>query len=172
MTLVASGTLWMVSTTDGNDRSIMYEVEGVESTPFQFSNIISHTNPSLGSLPISFSDYYGHTQSNAQGRCYSTNNWTTNAYMSIAGSIFSAPTSDSVTLKYTNGTGSTETVWYAQGPAGQAFDSGQVDCFVYRRTKQTTDAWGTAITSWADYTSQTYSCDFGTYDYLWIINTQ
>lgn len=166
--LAASGNLWLVSTTDGIDRSIQYEVTGGSGGPYLFSAAYGDANPSVGSVPVFFSDFYGHTQGTGQGRVYCSNLSGSTAYISIGGSIYTSPTSDSTTLKYEAPTGATSTVFYAIGPAGQPF-AGEIDCNLYRRTKQTSGAWGSPVTSWTPYSSQTYSCDFGTYDYYWSI---
>jgi hypothetical protein len=174
MTLVSSGTLWMISTTDGNDRSIMYEVEGVASWPYNFTTLVSNSSPSVGSLPVSFSDFYSHEQTTLNGRVYATNAWSSVMYVSsTAYGFYSSSNGDSVTYKYTGAGGETsDSCWCAQGPAGQAFTSGQVTCDLFRRTKQTSGSWGSAISSWADYTSQTANLDYTLYDYLWDIQTQ
>jgi hypothetical protein len=173
MTLAASGTLWMISTTDGNDRSIMYEVEGVSSTPFSFSTLVTNSNPNLGPLPVSFSDFYGHAQTTDQGRMYATNGWSSTAYIDSANyGQFSSPTTDIVALKYTDPFPgiSSDSTYFAQGPAGQPFDGTEgITAQIYRRTKQTSGSWGSALNTWNNYASQTYTADYTLYDYLWTI---
>jgi hypothetical protein len=43
---------------------------------------------------------------------------------------------------------------------------------LFRRDKNTGGSWGSAIQSWAtgNYTSQSVSCDFDTYDYKWVMS--
>jgi hypothetical protein len=171
MTLVTGGTLWMVSTTDGNNRSILYEISGGGgSPPTTLNQLATSSDPSIGTLPHLMSDFYGHTQGTLLGRAYCTNNWTTTAYYQHGtGNTYSSPTSDNTTLKLTS-VQSSVVCSMAEGPLGQAFGSGTVSCTLERRTKQTGGGWS-SVTSWADYTSQTYTCDFSTYDYLWTITT-
>ena len=174
MTLAASGTLWLINTVDGNDRSIMYEVEGAASGPYLFTTAVSNSSPSVGSLPRLFSDFYGHEQTILYGRMYSTNNWGTTAYISsTAYGQYTMNTSDNVTLKYTGSGGETsDSTYVAQGPAGQPFDGTEGrSAAIYRRTKQTSGGWGTALSSWtSNYASNTYNCDYTLYDYLWVIS--
>jgi hypothetical protein len=159
-----SDHLYLTSNVDGNNRSIMYEVEGVISPPYSLSQAFANSIPSVSTLMTNF---FGHTQITTHGRLYCTNQWSSTAYMSIAGSLFTSPTSDSATLKYTNPTGTTETCFYAEGPAGQPFTN-NVQCYVGRRAKHTEGGF-TTFQNWATYSSQSISCDFNTYDYLWTI---
>ena len=145
----------------------MYEVEGTSSPPYTFNTAVGNSSPSIGALPRRFTDFYGHTQGPVYGRLYATNNWTTTAYLMYAGTPYTSPTSDSQTLKLTAGT-SPVTCYFAEGPAGQPF-SGQVTCVLKRRTKQTSGGW-TTVQTWGSYYSETYSCDFSTYDYVWEIS--
>lgn len=173
MTLAASGTLWLASTTDGTDRSIMYEVEGVSSPPYNFLLAVSNSTPSVGSAPINFSDFYGHEQTTLYGRMYGTNSTGTGYYISSnAYGHYSLADGDNVTYKYTGSGGETgDTTWVAQGPAGQPFDGTEgYTASIYRRTKQTSGGWGTALQTWNNYASETYtSTDYTNYDYLWTL---
>jgi hypothetical protein len=171
MTLVTGGTLWQVSTVDGNTRSILYEVSGgAGSPPSTLLGLASSSVPSVGSAPLLQTDFYGHTQGTVYGRAYCTNNWNTSAYYQHGtGNTYLSPTSDSQTLKLTSATASV-VCSMAEGPLGQPFSSGTVSCTLERRTKQTGGGW-TSVQTWSDYTSQTYTCDFSTYDYHWTITT-
>lgn len=165
MTLVASGLLHLYTNADGNNRSITYEVAGsLVSKPVTLSQMFSASNPSVSS-PMS--NFYGHTQGATYGRAYCSNFWTATAYYSHGGAIYSSPTSDNTTLKLTSAS-SPVTCYMAEGAAGQPF-SGNVSCTLQRRAKQSSDGW-TTVTSWGSYSSQTYSCDFSNYDYLWTIS--
>lgn len=174
MALVSSGDLYLINVGAGYDRSIQYEVTGGSGGPYLFSAAVAAASPSLGSLPRLFSDFYGHDQTILYGRVYITNNWSNTVYVnSTTYGIYSSANTDDTVLKFTDTAGtSSDTVFVSQGPAGQPFDSGQVTCALYRRTKQTSNAWGTAIQTWSNYTSQTASLDYTQYDYFWDIEPQ
>lgn len=174
MTLVASGVLWMVYTGDGADRSILSEVSGgAGSPPVTLLSLVAGSNPSVGSAPINMSAFYGHTQGAVNGDLYASNFYTATAYLSYGGYTYESPTTDNVTKKVDNSVTSPVSCFFAEGPAGQPFSDFTVTCLLKRRTKNTTGGWTDITpTGWdTNYTSQSYSCDFSTYDYLFELNT-
>jgi hypothetical protein len=60
MTLVSSGTIGIKNAT--NTRSIEYEIQGNKTGTQAFTGLSNTADPSVGSLPTSFSDFYSHTQ--------------------------------------------------------------------------------------------------------------
>jgi phospholipase/lecithinase/hemolysin len=172
MTLVASGRLNLYTNADGNNRSITYEVAGsLVSKPITLSGMFNASNPSVS---VAMSNFYGHTQGTTYGDLYCTNNYSATAYISFGGVEYSSPTSDNVTKKVENAASSPVSCYYAEGASGQPFSSGVVTCQLQRRTKNTSGGW-TDITpsGWdTDYTSQSYSCAFDTYDYLFTLTSQ
>lgn len=71
---------------------------------------------------------------------------------------------------YESPDGATHSIRMVKDIGGNLFEIADgVAVIVSRRTKQTTGSW-TIIQTWASYTSQSLSCNFGLYDYLWEIS--
>jgi len=146
----------------------MYEITGAVGGIWRMVQAQILSDPSVGSLPVTSSDFYSHSQAAApEGRLYVTNG--SGADTHLWGPVFRGTIHDGASeqLRYISSTGNSETLSLKKTSGGTDYVSGDsVDMDVFRRTKQTSGTWGTAVQSWSPYTSQTYNCDFGTYDYL------
>lgn len=167
MALEASGILWMHSTTNGNSRSIYYEVYGETASGVSyFTDIVGDSDPIVSaSLPHYFSDFYSHTQT-TYGRCYGEDDHVLyNFWLYDGSSYIAVSTTGTETIEFI-GSGSAQSVsGHKTSSGGNFLLTDNVAMQVYRRTKNTSNVWGVYVQVWNPYVSQSYTCDFTTYDY-------
>jgi hypothetical protein len=170
MTLVSSGVLRLSSTSEGTNRSIQYEVEASTTTPYLFSTSVTHSSPSIGSLPKRFTDFYGHAQVTVLGRLYGKNDTgDVDDYYVVTetdNNEFAVPDDNTEYLLDT--VVQNQNVKFTDDIAADFTGSEGYTMAVYRRTKLTSDSWS-FVTSFSSYASESYSCDFLSYDYLFEI---
>lgn len=170
MTLPASGNIAMKAyATGSNAESIEYEVTGaVSGTGYSLLDAQADSVPEVGSpTNVRFSDFYGHSQ--GLGETYGLESdgregWlgpqTDGGYYDLGGAD---PIYSSVY--------ETEDIIIYKDNTGTAFNPGagdNVDVKVYRRDKDSTASWGTAVHTepcYASLAEQAYTCDFANYDY-------
>jgi len=174
MALAASGVLYLRSTTFGTDRSIEYEVEkgDVSTGPYTFQTAISNSEPSVGSLPVFFSDFYGFAQL-VRGRLYGQVNidglTPARLYPLTTGGYDTISDNDTETLSYSDIVNQSCKMTKANGADWSAGDA--VDLNIYRRTANTSGSWGTAVQTYLSYASESYLCNFESYDYLFYLTS-
>jgi hypothetical protein len=169
MGLPASGNISLKNKA-GTGNSIEEEVYGAMdgTTDRSFLDVVGDSNPSVGSAPVSFSDFYGFTQT-LQGRLYGNSISVGNdsdAYITGVTGIFRITDGGGETLLWTSRQGE-NTSTYLKKATGSNYTSGdarRVD--VYRRTKQTSGSWS-LDTTYLNYDSSLdiHSTDYSTYDY-------
>ena len=168
MTLVSSGVIRLNSTSEGIFKSIQYEVEdGSTYTPYLFTTAVTNSDPTIGSLPKAFSDFYGHNQVEPYGRFYASNDFGSGTFANYGGAK-TAVAQASVEQLILTATSSPVNINFTKTSLGAPYVAGDFAIMdVKRRTKFTTGAWNTILGGTFDpFLAQTYSADFSTYDYL------
>ena len=130
-------------------------------------------SPAL-TIPHSMSEWWGYEHGPAWGDCYTTNNYAFSpvGYLSRSGllsvgNLFTIPVNTSETWKFLGDKNETTQIYAnSSGSSFRSFDD--VRATIYRRAKGSSDSWIQQQT-WYPYTSSTYSCDFDTYDYHWLM---
>lgn len=164
MALAGSGDLHLGSNTGGTTRCIRYEILSAYGS---YSLTTANTATSQG---LDMTDYYSYSHV---------------TYGTMYGQTFhQGPGSPANIKRITHGglyfPTATEAIMFAatQNEDTKATADSGIDyivtdnagAIIYRRLKGTSDSWITAQSWIVSYQSETYSCDFTTYDYKWYID--